>query len=263
MDCQADRDCARYRRGRSTARARAGKCRQQVTADIHNGLTGDQETVPVAQADSDTVALSSAWLTGPQAAALAEIEVPEELEPPTVVPTRESGDGFEDHVRMYLREIGTVHLLTWDGEKRLARAMEAGNYLQDVIRAHVEADGPASTRAIYCEMYRRYRNVFRFALADARVDSPDAAPAEAIRRATQLADMDPEHVRAVAASVAALPEEAERALVEGSMLSQILASEVLDWTAARQQDGQLPELGVFESEFLATADPESLEDELA
>ena len=32
---------------------------------------------------------------------------------------------------MYLREIGTVHLLTWDGEKRLARAMEAGNYLQD------------------------------------------------------------------------------------------------------------------------------------
>ena len=71
----------------------------------------------------DTAVITAAWISGPHPAALAEIEVAEEIEPPTPVPTRTEGDGFEDHVRMYLREIGTVPLLTWDGEKRLARAM--------------------------------------------------------------------------------------------------------------------------------------------
>ena len=95
-----------------------------MTTDTHSGVANDQDPAQVSSAETDTAVLNAAWLTGPQAAALAEIEVAEELEPPTVVPTRsETGDGYEDHVRMYLREIGTVHLLTWDGEKRLARAM--------------------------------------------------------------------------------------------------------------------------------------------
>ena len=142
-----------------------------MTTETHNGLASDQDTAPVTSGENDTAALNTAWLTGPQAAALAAIEVAEELEPPTVVPTRETGDGYEDHVRMYLREIGTVHLLTWEGEKRLARAMESGTYLQDVIRRHVEADGPASVRAMYCELYRRIRNVYRFALAESLSDA--------------------------------------------------------------------------------------------
>src|SRR5438045_5106615 len=122
----------------------------------------------------DTAVITAAWISGPHPAALAEIEVAEEIEPPTAVPNRAAGEGFEDHVRMYLREIGTVHLLTWDGEKRLARAMEAGNYLQDVIRQHVEADGPASVRSMYSQVYRRLSAVYRFALAYARVEAPDA-----------------------------------------------------------------------------------------
>src|SRR5690242_16372150 len=143
MGCEIDGDRTDDRPDRHAVAVRAGKCRQQVTADTHNGLAGDKDSLPVASAETDTTVLNTAWITGPHAAALAEIEVAEELEPPTVVPTRgETGDGFEDHVRMYLREIGTVHLLTWDGEKRLARAMEAGTYLHDAIRRHVEADGP-------------------------------------------------------------------------------------------------------------------------
>src|SRR4051794_13732328 len=38
----------------------------------------------------------------------------------------EEHEGLEDHVRMHLREIGTVPLLSWEGEKRLARRMEEG-----------------------------------------------------------------------------------------------------------------------------------------
>jgi RNA polymerase primary sigma factor len=235
-----------------------------VTADTHNGLAGDQDTAPVASVEGETATLNTAWLTGPQAAALAEIEVAEELEPPTVVPTRgDTGDSFEDHVRMYLREIGTVHLLTWDGEKRLARAMEAGNYLQDVIRPHVEADGPASTRAIYCELYRRFRGVFRFAAADALLDSATADARDAIRRMSSLADMDGEHLRGVAERLAAPVDETERSLVEASVLSQVLPREALDWCADHQRDGSLPELSAFETDFLAAADVETLDDDLA
>jgi len=122
----------------------------------------------------DPAILTAAWIAGPHPAALAEIEVAEEIEPPTPVHTRTEGDGFEDHVRMYLREIGTVPLLTWDGEKRLARAMEAGNFLQDVIRPPAEAAGAPSVPAMYYELYAHLRVVYRFALADARVDVPAA-----------------------------------------------------------------------------------------
>ena len=230
---------------------------------MQNGLAGESNTGQVTSVDNDAVALNQAWVAGPHAAALAEIETAEELEPPTVVPTRgESGDGYEDHVRMYLREIGTVHLLTWDGEKRLARAMEAGNYLQDVIRVHVEADGPASVRAMYCELYRRLRPVFKASLASARVDAPEADGKAAFRLSAQQADMDPEHLRAVSDLVGAPTDETDRGLVEASMLTQILSPDVLDWCAEHQVDGQLPELAVFEAEYLANADPELLEEEL-
>ncbi len=136
----------------------------------------------------DPAILTSAWIAGPHPAALAEIEVAEEIEPPTPVPTRIEGDGFEDHVRMYLREIGTVPLLTWDGEKRLARAMEAGNYLQDVIRPPAEAAGAPSVPAMYHELFAHLRVVYRFALADARVDVSAADGWDALRRAARLAD---------------------------------------------------------------------------
>ena len=228
-----------------------------MTAETH-GLAGESTS-----AESDPVALNNAWAAGPHTAALAEIETAEELEPPTIVPTRtEGGDGYEDHVRMYLREIGTVHLLTWDGEKRLARAMEAGNYLQDVVRRHVEADGPASVRAIHAELYRRLRGVFRFSLANARLDTPDADGKLALRLSAQLADMDPEHLRAVSAGVGASSEETERGLVEASMLTQIVPPDVLGWCAEHHTDGQLPELSVFETEYLALADPNDLEEQL-
>jgi RNA polymerase sigma factor (sigma-70 family) len=235
-----------------------------VTAETQSGLSGEESGAQSAALETDPVALTTAWLTGPHPAALAEIEVPEEIEPPTIVPTRtEGGDGYEDHVRMYLREIGTVHLLTWDGEKRLARAMEAGNYLQDAVRAHVEADGPATVRALYCELYRRLRPVYRFAVAAARVDAPQADGWEAMLSSAHLADIDPEHLRAVAEVVEAPLDETERALVAASTISQILPDEVRRWCSDNGPDGELPEPGLFESDFLAQVDPDSLDEALA
>ena len=235
-----------------------------MTAESQSSLSVQGSSVQTSTLDTDPVALNTAWITGPAPAALAEIEVPEEIEPPTVVTTRgESGDGYEDHVRMYLREIGTVHLLTWDGEKRLARAMEAGNYLQDVIRAHVEADGPSTVRAMYRELYRRLRMVYRFPLAYARAEKPTADGFEALGRSSMLADIDPEHLRRVAEHSEAALDEAERSLVEASMISQILGDDVLHWCSDHDNAGELPEISVFESDFLAQTDPDLLDDALA
>jgi hypothetical protein len=49
-----------------------------------------------------------------------------------VVPEIEDHEIVDDSVRMYLREIGRVPLLTWEGEKHLAMQMEAGKTLEDI-----------------------------------------------------------------------------------------------------------------------------------
>jgi RNA polymerase primary sigma factor len=234
-----------------------------VTAETESTIPGEQNSTHSSPAEVDPAALTSAWLTGPHPAALAEIEVPEEIEPPTVVTRTEGGDGYEDHVRMYLREIGTVHLLTWEGEKRLARAMEAGTYLQDVIRPAAEVDGTATVRAMYVELYRHLSAVYRFAIADAQLETGSPDPCEAMQRAARLADIDPEHMRAVAELAEAELDVTERGLVEVSIIGHILPEEVVRWCADHDREGDLPDTAVFDSDFLGSADPDVLDEALA
>ncbi len=60
----------------------------------------------------------------------------------------EESEGIDDPVRMYLREIGKVYLLTADDEKHLARQMEEGNHLRAIEEAYVAAYGhpPSAAR---------------------------------------------------------------------------------------------------------------------
>jgi RNA polymerase primary sigma factor len=234
-----------------------------VTLEAQAGSAGDSNTTTQA-IENDTSMLNTAWLTGPHPAALAEIEVAEEIEAPSQLPARaESGDGYEDHVRMYLREIGTVHLLTWDGEKRLAREMEAGTYLQEVIRPVAEASEQPGLYGMYRELYHHLRVVYGFMLADARIESPASDGEQALRRSARLSEFDPEHVRGVAQLFEVPLDEAERALLEASILSYILPPEVVLWCSTRGIDGRLPEVAVFEAEVLSAGDEDSLDDWLA
>src|SRR6266496_3330496 len=50
-------------------------------------------------------------------------------------------EGIDDPVRMYLREIGKVSLLTADDEKKLARSMEESDYIHRIEQAHFEQFG--------------------------------------------------------------------------------------------------------------------------
>ena len=53
----------------------------------------------------------------------------------------EEGDGIDDPVRMYLREIGRVFLLSAADEKFLARQTEEGNWIYDIAEDLVEREG--------------------------------------------------------------------------------------------------------------------------
>jgi len=53
----------------------------------------------------------------------------------------EEQEGIDDPVRMYLREIGKVHLLTAQDEKRLARQMEDGKHVQRLEKNWQEVNG--------------------------------------------------------------------------------------------------------------------------
>ena len=65
---------------------------------------------------------------------------------PTTATQIEGHEMIDDSVRMYLREIGRVHLLTAKDERTLARQMEAGHHIEsmqtlDTDEAEAEGEG--------------------------------------------------------------------------------------------------------------------------
>ena len=94
------------------------------------GIAKDAEADPATQANK--------W-----ASAVKEEEQPElEEEPEAADP-----DTVDDPVRMYLREIGKVYLLSGADEKRIARHMEESKHIQAIEQTWVVAHGEGPTGA--------------------------------------------------------------------------------------------------------------------
>ncbi len=81
--------------------------------------------------------------------ATAEPDIWTADEPPAVIEEEEEAEtvpledqeGIDDPVRMYLREIGKVFLLSADDEKRLARQMEEGKHIERLYTAWRQTTG--------------------------------------------------------------------------------------------------------------------------
>jgi RNA polymerase primary sigma factor len=103
--------------------------------DLDEALDDDLATVRGLDTDVvGTPALRSVDIAEPEVGPDGEPRLTEEDEEPereleSAVPL-EDQEGIDDPVRMYLREIGKVFLLTADDEKRLARQMEEGKHLE-------------------------------------------------------------------------------------------------------------------------------------
>lgn len=148
----------------------------------------------------------------------------EDLEPEIdTIAHIEEHEGLEDHVRTYLREIGMVPLLSWDGEKRLARRMEEATYLQRLAR-HIELVEQREIGSIelICEAYRRYATVFPYlsVLFSWRVGDPDSLLGS-MRLIGEIADQDPLRIETVGSTFGLSSEDAERGIIELSVLSRL------------------------------------------
>ena len=72
----------------------------------------------------------------------------------------DESEGIDDPVRMYLREIGKVYLLTADDEKHLARQMEEGIHIRQIEEAYVAAYGhPPSAARVAVSLLEQWNGV--------------------------------------------------------------------------------------------------------
>jgi RNA polymerase primary sigma factor len=103
--------------------------------------------------DDDTVVTAAA-----EEDPAAEEEEEEEMD--AVALLAEESEGIDDPVRMYLREIGKVYLLTADDEKHLARQMEEGIHLRQIEEAYVASYGhPPSAARVAVSLLEQWTGV--------------------------------------------------------------------------------------------------------
>jgi RNA polymerase primary sigma factor len=132
------------------------KRRNQLADDLMDDIVDDSEAdADDVSEDDEPVGLEGAaaitdddeGVAAPRVATRTAIEIEEWGEPDKFeeaepdVAEIELEEGIDDPVRMYLREIGKVSLLTADDEKRLARSMEEGEYVQQLEEAHYQETG--------------------------------------------------------------------------------------------------------------------------
>ena len=88
-------------------------------------------------------------------------EEEEEEEVDAVALLADEAEGIDDPVRMYLREIGKVYLLTADDEKHLARQMEEGIHIRQIEEAYVASYGhPPSAARVAVSLLEQWNGVF-------------------------------------------------------------------------------------------------------
>ncbi len=125
--------------------------------DADAGVEDEDTVEPVADEDED----------------VAAEEEEEEEEVDTVALMAEETEGIDDPVRMYLREIGKVYLLTADDEKHLARQMEEGLHIQAIEEGYVAAYGhPPSAARVAVSLLEQWAGLLPvFKLAKEFIDN--------------------------------------------------------------------------------------------
>jgi RNA polymerase primary sigma factor len=167
-----------------------------------------------------------------------------EAEPTADVLTRpEDHEGLEDHVRMYLREIGLVPLLSWDGEKRLARRMEEGVYLERLAREVQVINSNAGALDIIAELERRFAD--RFHLLDhwfPTAERNSQGYRAAMSTLAETAEIQVEKCQETADLVGQEAEAVREELIELSTLCRLVPDEICEWVATHRANGHTTDL---------------------
>jgi RNA polymerase primary sigma factor len=163
-------------------------------------------------------------VAGPSQADLALVEAEVDFEPEAPV---HEVEGLEDHIRVYLREIGVVRLLKWEDEQRLARAMEEGDYL-DELEAQLErerARTPAAAEMLVRVYENWARNYRLIACLYPPADCTVPALLETYDKLARLVDLPDEIAAEAAARAGGEPGEVRLGLFELSVQTRLLPAE--------------------------------------
>ena len=155
-----------------------------------------------------------------------ETELDEEIE-------IDGHEAVDDPVRMYLREIGKVLLLSGADEKRLARQMEEGKHIQEIEQRWVNerGEGPSGCEVLFALLQqlhdeRRALSCVTKTLNVKKKRLTQLVASETFRDAID-GELDPALVEAAARSLRWEAERAERSLVRLSVVTHVLSPEVL------------------------------------
>jgi RNA polymerase primary sigma factor len=198
----------------------------------------DEDAGPVTRVSTRSPIEMEEWGEAPDKLDEAEPEIGDvELE-----------EGIDDPVRMYLREIGKVSLLTADDEKKLARSMEEGDYINRIEQAHFEEFGRNARSVdvlarLVRDLYELQKPIGQLTkeLGIAKLKQSELIVNEQFRK-TVDGEMDVEMAGKLAAMMKIEESEAERIYVRMSIVTHILTPEMLTWaTQAIGGNGRLPE----------------------
>ncbi len=158
-----------------------------------------------------------------------------ELELETHAEQAEDQEVVDDPVRMYLHEIGRVHLLTADEEKELARKMEEGRRIKEIKQDYLLKQGrdPSATEIIITILEELSQASATIDLLQEKLKLTPAASfletiATAKLRESIDSEMRPQLILAVAHQAAKSISEAEQLVIKLSLNINLLPREVLD-----------------------------------
>ncbi len=182
------------------------------------------------------------------------MELEEKQGPDFEMPLGEFGeqDITDDPVRIYLREIGRVHLLTAQDEKALARKMEERKRILDIKHAYTEQNGrpPTATALTLALLKQVADSAPTVGVIRAELGLP---PSETFMESvynTAVQDavtntIDPKYAAAISPRLGKPLPEAEQTPVTTSVVSRLLLKEVLNTIG---QQTSLTEVGNLETD---------------
>ena len=223
----------------------SSKLREQAAPTLHgnggghtNGMIPDD--VEDAASDvytrlADTVVVAGASRSGALAAdswseVLDRVEVEDEEIEKEPVPLEEQ-EGIDDPVRMYLREIGKVYLLSGADEQRLARQMEEAKHLDAIEKRWLEEKNRLPTGQeillTLIDQYHATQKCVKFISKDIGIKAATISDVIANHtwRATVDAEMDLELATRLATHMHVEQDEAQQAIVRLSIVTHILQPE--------------------------------------
>ncbi|UCB43957.1 MAG: RNA polymerase sigma factor RpoD [Dehalococcoidales bacterium] len=171
-----------------------------------------------------------------------------DLEPEAQLEELEDQEVGDDPVRLYLHEIGKVHLLTGDDEKYLARKIEEGKRIDDIKQYLHESGRPSSATEIVLTMAREIGkaanliHLLQEELGLTVTDSFTESASAAMLRSNIDGVIDQQLVQTIALRLDKSLPETEQAVINLSIDCALLPDEVLEAIDAKVSLADIDEL---------------------